>query len=123
MQNGGCHPVDGCQDGDPFGGALFRYLAANVFYTGTDNTILPPYKIVKVDNAKIAFIGLTLEGTPLIVTPAGVAGLQFRPEVQTINNLVQTLGTSRAWVVRRPDPPGRPAERAVRRWLHGHQSL
>jgi len=91
MQNGGCHPVDGCQDGDPFGGALFRYLAANVFYAGTDNTIFPPYKVVKVDNAKIAFIGLTLEGTPLIVTPAGVAGLEFRPEIQTINNLVHQL--------------------------------
>src|SRR5215213_5516636 len=28
----GCHPVDGCQDGTPFGGSLFQYLAANVFY-------------------------------------------------------------------------------------------
>jgi 5'-nucleotidase len=91
MQNGGCHPVDGCQDGDPFGGAIFRYLAANVFYTGTNDTILPPAKVVKIDNAKIAFLGLTLEGTPQIVTPAGVAGLEFRPEVQTINNLVHEL--------------------------------
>lgn len=102
MQNGGCHPVDGCQDGDPFGGALFRYLAANVFYSGTDETILPPYKVVKIDNAKIAFLGLTLEGTPLIVTPAGVAGLEFRPEVQTINNLVHKLRNEqgvRAFVV------------------------
>jgi 5'-nucleotidase len=102
MQNGGCHPVDGCQDGDPFGGALFQYLAANVFYAGTDNTILPPAKIVKVDNAKIAFLGLTLEGTPQIVTPAGVAGLEFRPEVQTINNLVHKLRNEqgvRAFVV------------------------
>jgi 5'-nucleotidase len=32
MQNGGCHPVDGCQDGDPFGGATFDFLAANVAY-------------------------------------------------------------------------------------------
>ena len=30
MQNGGCHPVDGCQDGDGFAGAVFQYLAANV---------------------------------------------------------------------------------------------
>jgi 5'-nucleotidase len=102
MQNGGCHPVDGCQDGDPFGGALFRYLAANVFYAGTNTPILPPYKIVKVDNAKIAFLGLTLEGTPQIVTPAGVAGLEFRPEIQTINNLVEQLRNEqgvRAFVV------------------------
>src|SRR6185503_7900739 len=27
MQNGGCHPTDGCQDGDPFNGATFQYLA------------------------------------------------------------------------------------------------
>ena len=87
----GCHPVDGCQDGTPFGGALFKYLAANVFYEGTDETIFPPYQIRKVGNAKIAFIGLTLEGTPLIVTPAGVAGLEFRPEIQTINDLVAKL--------------------------------
>ncbi len=64
MQNGGCHPVDGCQDGTPFAGALFKYLAANVFYAGTNETILPPYEVEKIDNAKIAFIGLTLEGTP-----------------------------------------------------------
>ena len=30
MQHGGCHPTDGCQDGDGFAGAEFRYLAANV---------------------------------------------------------------------------------------------
>jgi 5'-nucleotidase len=103
MQFGnGCHPVDGCQDGTPFGGSLFQYLAANVFYEGTQNTIFPPYEIHKVGNAKIAFIGLTLEGTPLIVTPAGVAGLEFRPEVPTINSLVAKLRNEqgvRAFVV------------------------
>ena len=98
----GCHPVDGCQDGTPFGGSLFQYLAANVFYERTENTIFPPYEIHKVGNAKIAFIGLTLEGTPLIVTPAGVAGLEFRPEVPTINDLVAKLRAEqgvRAFVV------------------------
>jgi 5'-nucleotidase len=91
MQNGGCHPVDGCQDGTPFVGSLFQYLAANVLYAGTQNTVLPAYEIKKVGNAKIAFIGLTLEGTPLIVTPAGVAGLEFTPEVMTVNRFVKQL--------------------------------
>ena len=102
MQFGGCHPVDGCQDGTPFFGAYFKYLAANVFHEGTDETILPAYEIRKIDNAKIAFIGLTLEGTPLIVTPEGVAGLEFRPEVQTVNALVTKLRNEngvRAFVV------------------------
>ena len=91
LLNGGCHPVDGCQDGDPYFGSLFGYLAANVFFAGTNDTVLPAYEIRKVDNAKIAFIGMTLEGTPLIVTPAGVAGLEFRPEVATANALVHKL--------------------------------
>ena len=87
----GCHPVDGCQDGTPFGGSLFQYLAANVFYAGTDRTIFPPYEIRKVGNAKIAFLGLTFEATPTVVTPSGVAGLEFRPEVATVNALVDKL--------------------------------
>ncbi len=73
----GCHPVDGCQDGTPFGGSLFQYLAANVFYEDTDDTILPPYEVHKIGNAKIAFIGLTFEDTPTVVTPSAVAGLDF----------------------------------------------
>jgi 5'-nucleotidase len=91
MQNGGCHPVDGCQDGTPFFGSLFQYLAANVTYAATHQTVLPAYEIKKVGNAKIAFIGLTLEGTPLIVTPSNIVGIEFAPEVITINKLVTTL--------------------------------
>jgi 5'-nucleotidase len=92
MQNGGCGPVDSCK-AHTFEGAEFQYLAANVFYMGTNNTILPPYEIKTVDGKKIAFIGLTLEGTPTIVTPSAVAGLEFKPEVATVNALVQTLAS------------------------------
>jgi 5'-nucleotidase len=87
----GCHPVDGCQDGTPFGGSIFQYLAANVFYAGTNRTILPPYEIRRAGAARIAFIGLTFEATPTVVTPSGVAGLEFRPEVATVNGLVRKL--------------------------------
>ena len=91
MMNGGCHPVDGCQDQTPFAGSVFGYLAANVFFQGTNDTVLPPYEVHKIDNAKIAFIGLTLEGTPSIVVPSAVAGLDFRDEVETVNALVNKL--------------------------------
>ena len=115
----GCHPVDGCQDGTPFGGSLFEYLAANVFYAGTNDTILPPYEVRKAGNAKIAFIGLTFEGTPTVVTPSAVAGLEFRPEIQTVNRLVDQLRNEqgvKAFVVllhqggtqRPPSPPSSP---------------
>jgi 5'-nucleotidase len=116
----GCHPVDGCQDGTPFGGSIFEYLAANVFYRGTNQTILPPYEVHKVGNTKIAFIGLTFEGTPTVVTPSAVEGLEFRPEISTVNRLVDQLRNSqgvKAFVVllhqggtqRPPAPPASPA--------------
>jgi 5'-nucleotidase len=92
MQYGGCVASDPTTcAGGPFGGALYRYLAANVFFAGTDTTVFPPYKLVKIDNAKIAFIGLTFEATPTVVTPTAVAGLEFKPEVQTVNALVRML--------------------------------
>ncbi len=39
----------------------------------------------------MAFIGLTLKGTPKIVSPSGVMGLEFRDEATTINALVPEL--------------------------------
>jgi 5'-nucleotidase len=91
LLNGGCHPVDGCQDGTPFFGSIYGYLAANVFFEGTNETVLPPYEIRKIDNAKIAFIGMTFENTPLVVVPSAIEGLEFRPEVATANALVHKL--------------------------------
>ena len=88
----GCHPVDGCQDGTPFAGSVFQYLAANVIDTDADNPLLPQYQIVDLGKGqKLAFIGETLQGTPLIVTPTGVAGLNFLDEADTVNALVPRL--------------------------------
>jgi 5'-nucleotidase len=91
MQNGGCHPVDGCQDGTPFFGSVFQFLAANVIDNSTNNPLLPAFKIERIQGVKVAFIGETLEGTPLIVTPAGVQGLTFLDEADTVNMLVPRL--------------------------------
>ena len=64
MANGGCHPTDGCQDGTPFAGADFDFLAANVVQESTGETLFAPYSIRNFNGAKVAFIGMTLEGTP-----------------------------------------------------------
>ncbi len=88
----GCHPIDGCQDGTPFYGSVFQYLAANVIDESTDNPLLPPYQIVNTSTGeKIAFIGETFENTPLVVTPTGVAGLDFLDEADTVNALIPRL--------------------------------
>ena len=91
MQNGGCHPVDGCQGPHPFTGAKFHYLAASTVETATGRSVLPPYEIREFDGIPVAFIGLTLKGTGGIVSPAGIAGLEFRDEAETVNALVPQL--------------------------------
>jgi 5'-nucleotidase len=91
MQNGGCHPTDKCQGPHPFPGAKFHYLAASTIDKATGKTLLPPYEIRKFDGVPVAFIGLTLRGTPEIISPESAAGLEFRDEAETVNALVPEL--------------------------------
>ena len=91
MQQGGAHPVDGDLDGDPFGGADFQFLAANVTDDATGNTVFPPYAISEFGDISVAFIGLTLEGTANIVARSSVEGLTFADEAETVNLLVPEL--------------------------------
>ncbi len=74
MQDGGCHPVDGCYfPGTPFAGADFQWLAANTV-DEDGKTPLPPYWIKKFESVKIGFIGMTLEATDTLVAKAGIVG-------------------------------------------------
>jgi len=91
LVKGGCHPRDGCRGGTRYGGAKFQYLAANVIDQATGKPILPAYSVKTFEGIKIAFIGMTLEGTPRLVSPSGVAGLTFANEAETINALVPEL--------------------------------
>ncbi len=91
MQNGGCHPVDGCYfPSEPFEGADFQWLAANVV-NEAGKTPLPPYEIRKIQGIKVAFIGMTLEATDTLVAASGVLGYDFLDEAETANKLVPIL--------------------------------
>ncbi|MFF9900759.1 bifunctional metallophosphatase/5'-nucleotidase [Streptomyces longispororuber] len=97
IQNGGCHPKDGCYEKDEHGkpkkfeGADFPYLAANVTKEKTGKPLLKPYWVWKHKGVKIGFIGLTLEGTLDIVSAEGIKGLKFHDEVETINKYAKVL--------------------------------
>jgi 5'-nucleotidase len=91
MQNGGCHPKDGCQGPQPFTGAKFHYLSASTFLAGTDKTVFPSYEIRSFEDIPVAFIGLTLKGTAGIISPDSAAGLEFRNEAESINALIPEL--------------------------------
>jgi len=97
MKNGGCAKntaLEPCRVNKAFPGANFGFLAANTVKTD-GNTLFPAtgMKSFTKDGAtvKVAFIGMTLKGTPNIVTPAGVAGLSFRDEADTANALIPQL--------------------------------
>jgi 5'-nucleotidase len=95
MKNGGCHPnpvppSESCANGR-FEGANFDFLAANVVRKSDGRTLFPAYEIRKVDGVKVGFIGMTLEGTPLIVSPSGISNLNFLDEAETANRYAREL--------------------------------
>ena len=103
MQRGGClddgdgaNGQDSCPGDQGFQGAAFRYLAANVKFKkpaahGGRKTVFPATKVLKVAGVKVGFIGMTLKGTPAIVSKAGIQGLRFTDEVRTADKLVPKL--------------------------------
>lgn len=90
-QFGGCHPKTGCLANQPFNGAKFQYLAANVINQDTGKSLFPEYYIKHIAGVDIAFIGVVLEGAPTIISRSGTNGLVFQNEVQHINRLVKQL--------------------------------
>ncbi len=102
LQNGGCKQTGGANDPNscrgatvgtpvPFEGAKFKWLSANVVVSATGQPLLPAFGVKRVNGVDVAFIGMTLRATPTIVTPTGVAGLEFRDEASTVNALVPVL--------------------------------
>lgn len=94
MQNGGCDsnaPDKACKFENPYPGAGFKWLGANVVYKDSGKPVFSPYDIQTVGGAKIAFIGAVLKGTPDIVSPEGVKDLSFLDEAASINKYVPEL--------------------------------
>lgn len=96
MQQGGCakHTVlEPCLL-EPFAGARFRFLAASTRLPD-GSTLFPATALHRFGKGRrqvrVGVIGLTLEGTPLLVSPDGIAGLTFADEAETINALVPQL--------------------------------
>ncbi len=97
MQRGGCekHGSKTPCAVEPFKGASFQFLAANVL-TGEGSTLFPGTSIKQFGPVKIGFIGMTLKETATLVSPAGVAGLSFADEAATANGAVPALNAAGA---------------------------
>jgi 5'-nucleotidase len=103
LQSGGCKITDGAIDPNSckgfgsaapgtFDGAAYQWLSANVIDKASGKPLLKPWGFKAFDGGvKVGFIGMTLKATPTIVTPTGVAGLEFRDEADTVNALIPEL--------------------------------
>jgi len=93
IQTGGCAKNtlrQPCAVDNPFPGARFQYLAANVVRPD-GSTLFPATAIKQFGPIKIGFIGMTLKETGVLVTPSGVRGVTFADEAMTANVLVPKL--------------------------------
>jgi 5'-nucleotidase len=105
IQRGGCR-ADGCtgapyarpgkKPSQTFPGADFQYLSANVTDNATGKTLFPAYGVKNFRSSSgrsipVGFIGEVLEATPTIVTPSGVAGLNFADEADAANKAAAQL--------------------------------
>lgn len=97
IQDGGCEQHGlrkPCAVEDPYRGASFPFLAANVIMPD-GNSLFPAYGITHFGNERegvsVGVIGLTLKETPTLVTPSGVADLTFEEEAPAINRAVEAL--------------------------------
>ncbi|RFU43364.1 bifunctional metallophosphatase/5'-nucleotidase [Actinomadura logoneensis] len=91
IQNGGCHPVDGCSPAGPWKGAKFDYLGANVLREATNRPAIKPWTIRKINGVRVGIIGVVTKTTPTIVTADGIKGLRFDDEVAAANRSAREL--------------------------------
>ena len=103
LVEGGCAKLtlrEPCAVEPDYAGAQFDFLAANVLtspqVSGPDRQTLFPGTAIRRFGAgerevAVGIIGLTLEGTPQLVTPQGIEGLTFADEAETINAAAANL--------------------------------
>ncbi|KAA9089536.1 choice-of-anchor I family protein [Microbacterium radiodurans] len=74
-------------------------LGANVYVAGTDEHALKPYTIKEVDGTRVAFVGTVTEQTAGMVSPQGIAGIEFRDQVASANEAAAAAKKEGAAVV------------------------
>ena len=71
--------------------ARWAYLGANVYAKGTTDPVLDEYALFDVDGVTVGVIGTVTQETPTLVSPAGVASLDFGNPVEAVNRVAAQL--------------------------------
>jgi 5'-nucleotidase len=71
--------------------AEFPYLGANVYAKGTQDPALDEYALVEAGGITVGVIGVVTQETPTLVTPGGIADLDFGDPVEAVNRVAAEL--------------------------------
>ena len=71
--------------------ADWDYLGANVYAKGTTDPVLDEYKVIDMDGVRVGVIGAVTQETPTLVTPGGIADLDFGDPVAAVNRVAAQL--------------------------------
>lgn len=71
--------------------ATFDYLGANVYQRGTTTPALDEYAIHEVNGVRVGVIGAVTADTPALVSPSGVASIDFGDPVEAVNRVAEQL--------------------------------
>ena len=76
--------------------ATWDYLGANVYAKGTTNPLLPEYVTYDVNGVTVGVIGAVTAETSSLVSPAGIADIDFGNPVAAVNRVAAQLSDGSA---------------------------
>ncbi|WP_277211980.1 5'-nucleotidase C-terminal domain-containing protein [Isoptericola croceus] len=76
---------------NPYGGAQWQYIAANIIDSETGEHATPPSWVTEVGGVEVGFVGALTEDMPSLVSPDGIAGLEFTDITQAVNDEADVL--------------------------------
>lgn len=71
--------------------ADWEYISSNVFLTETGETALAPAWVKEMDGVRVGFIGAVTEELDSLVSPEGIADLEVRSIVDSVNDVADDL--------------------------------
>ncbi|MFC0645900.1 ExeM/NucH family extracellular endonuclease [Cellulomonas phragmiteti] len=71
--------------------ARFPHLGANVYLAGTSTPALDEYALLDMGGVTVGVIGAVTQETPSLVTPGGIAALDFGDPVEAVNRVAAQL--------------------------------
>ncbi|MGW8568204.1 5'-nucleotidase C-terminal domain-containing protein [Isoptericola sp. NPDC055881] len=84
---------------NPYGGAQWQYVAANLKVRATGDDAVPATWIKDFGDVQVGFVGAVTEELPALVSPAGIADLDVQSIVETTNEEADALKAEGADVV------------------------